>query len=257
MEVQKFKIPKGAFFRQTLGLLIFIIIFLSIFITLLTLVLLGNYNPVIILFGLFSGCASFFSIVAYTLGLVLPKNVVLINEKSIQIPRSGWKGYHFPEFQGQGYEWVSTRKLLIVSSLLNNINNVYKVTDKKEKESVKKNRALYGLTVRINIGPFRMRIAEIPKIVKDWKEKKTFYLQIIKNAFKYNYAMDVNKTVAITFKKMEFVKHAFEKQAFGGMGYKYDEFMKKIMPKTENMTVYVSVEEPDRLVEAIKKRVGK
>lgn len=251
----KFKRPKGSFFSEKIvfSVITFIVFFISI--SLVTYFIISEINTLKILIMVGLGIVCFISGIGILLSYILSRNVLILNEKGIQVPCPGYEGYFFPALQGEGYEWRSTRKQLLVSSTFKNIAKAYIVTDEKEKESIKTNRALYNVNAVLKVGGVSVRMAEIPSIIKDLTKDRPYYLESIKKAFMFNYAMDPSKTVAITFKKMQYYMHAFLRDDFKKSMDAYEKIFRDILPKLDNLTMYVSVDNPEKLIQEINSRI--
>ena len=201
---------------------------------------------------------SFFFIIGLITIYFSSQKIARINEKGLQIPLSGYKGFFFPEQESEaGYCWNSKGNIILVSSSFQNIKNARVVTDKNEIESITTNRSLYNMSGFVKVGSTSVRIREIPNLYKGVSsgEFAKHYAGIIEEAFKYSHVNIPEKTVAIHFKEL---KHWYLGLSGSDNRYakKISEKFEEIMPTLKEPVLYVSVANPVEFSNEINRRIS-
>lgn len=245
----KYKESFGEYLRNNYILLI---VFVGALISIPILFLI--HGVVTLLLGFLSIIVAFFLLVILILNRFMPWEPIKISDSMMQIPCSGQKGYYFKEFDSHsGYKWEISRKMLIISSDLKNIEDLYIVTDVKEKESIKTNRGLYDLNVEVKMGPVSARAKEIPALIQSLKEGNYEpYRKVLLEAFRYNYAYNPEKTVAIKFKKLSYYLPALLR---GKITDQIESYYNKNFPVFQHQVVYISVSNPEELISMLKAKI--
>ena len=200
---------------------------------------------------------SFFLVIGFIVYYFSIQKIAKVNEKGLQIPLSGYKGFFFPEQESEGYCWYSKGNIILVSSSFENIKGARVVSDKNEIESITTNRSLYNVSTFIGVNGTRVRIREIPNLYKGLSsgEFAKHYSGIIEEAFKYSHVNKPEKTVAIHFKEM---KPWFLGLSGSNNNYakKITEAFEKIMPVLKDPVLYVSVANPIEFSNEINRRIS-
>lgn len=244
-------------FKSYLKQMILIESLLVILLVVLGITIYTGIEMLIMFLGGFCAMVSIFIILGLIILYFSQRNIAKINRKGLQIPPSGYGGLFFPEQTGDGYFWDMRGKNIIISSSFKNIKNAWVVKDKDEIKSIKTNRAIYRLSLFIGINGVKVRINEIPNLLKSISERDFTknYMPIIENAFKYSHSNIPEKTVAIKFKKMELWIPG--KNELSSMIKNNDvvESIKRVMPILNEPVLYVSVKNPVEFLNEINKRI--
>ena len=235
-------------------MLVWDIVFGVSFSIFLLIIIIRPHNFLLFLLGIFFALVSLFVFLGVIISFFLTRKIVKINKKGVQIPVSGFKGFFFREQTGEGYSWNIKGKTILVSSSLSTGYSVCMISSKMRMEEIKTNRALYNLNLTIEANGATVRVKEIPSLLKGISDKTlaNSYRKVIEEAFRYNHAQIPQKTVAIKFNEM---KPWFPDEDLNSFTKKIAKKFKKIMPKFENIVLYVSVANPGELARELKSRI--
>lgn len=250
----KYKRPESYFqylYHYSFFLILFIF-FLVVFFILIYKIVFGDTRLIVIIGTFISGIASIVVILGYSLRYLTSLNIVKLNPKSLQIPSSGYHGFFYSDLQSEGYYIDSKRKVLIITSSYKNIDKIYKVEKKSEKELIKNSYLKYNIFFPLELKGSKITIAELPVIYKDLMEKREYYINLIKNAVMYNYSKNPEKSVAIQFKSLPNFIPDFIKD---DKNSDFVKFYKNFMPSLEKPIIYVSLKEPDKFIEELNLRI--
>ena len=199
---------------------------------------------------------SFLFIIGFIIYYVSVQRIARINEKGLQIPLSGYKGFFFPEQETEGYCWDSKGNIILVSSSFQNIKKARVVKDKNEIESISTKRTSYNMSGFVKVGSTSVRIREIPSLYKGISsgDFAKHYSKIIEEAFKYSHVNIPEKSVAIHFKEL---KHWSLGLSGSDNRYakKISEKFEEIMPVLKDPVLYVSVANPMEFSNEINRRI--
>jgi len=195
-------------------------------------------------------------ILGYTITFAFGRDIIVLGENTFNIPNFK-KGRDFIQtVEKGGYTFDHKQDNVLVLSdycnikkvwVVENHNEILKLTKNKDRDNTKDFTAI----PIINVGTDPKTAI---KIVDKYEKDKEKYHDKIVRAINYHNVYDVKKTIGIELKKLEYrFPSIFPKKIQNSELSKV--YKELLYPKLKNITVYVSVKDPEKVVEEIKKKM--
>lgn len=196
-----------------------------------------------------------FSLAAFLVNHFAARNNVVLKDNNFTIPAFDFGNQALRAISEDGYFYDTKYNDFSLLSSYSNIKRIWRVSDEKEKQALDINKNWFNAKIFANTSILSVDIKNIINIIKNWKENDKIYDNLIKKCFIHRYVTDSNKVIGIEFKELKFrypKMLAWEEKVSAINSVKdtlYNDF--------KDVIVYVSVAEPEKLIEELKTRINK